>query len=129
MAGYRIWQTLQVIDSPSCSYQREDVNPLVAGSSPARPTKIQRKRQLSRAGVFVLPFRISCCHSATNQRPRLLILGSVNTKTEHRIRHSPGAIMRTLSTLLAATFAAAFVLGSFAITAATPPVRPDRRGR
>jgi len=37
--------------------------------------------------------------------------------------------MRTLSTLLAAAFAAAFVLGSFAITAATPPVRPDRRGR
>jgi hypothetical protein len=45
------------------------------------------------------------------------------------IRHSPGAIMRTLSTLFAATFAAAFVLGSFAITAATPPVRTDRRGR
>jgi hypothetical protein len=37
--------------------------------------------------------------------------------------------MRTLSTLFAATFAAAFVLGSFAITAATPPLRAGRRGR
>jgi hypothetical protein len=37
--------------------------------------------------------------------------------------------MRTLSTLFAATFAAAFVLGSFAITAATPPVHTGRRGR
>jgi hypothetical protein len=41
----------------------------------------------------------------------------------------PGAIMRTLSTLFAATFAAAFVLSSLAISAATPPARPARRER
>jgi hypothetical protein len=35
--------------------------------------------------------------------------------------------MRTLSTLFAATFAAAFVLGSFAISAATPPRRQHAR--
>ena len=107
-------------------------NPLVAGSNPARPTKIQRKRQLSRVGVFVLRFRIACCPSATNSIPLPPILGSVNAETEHRIRRSPfagRAIMRTLSTLFAATFAAAFVLGSFAITAATPPLRAGRRGR
>jgi hypothetical protein len=39
----------------------------------------------------------------------------------------PGAIMRTLSTLFAATFAAAFVLSSLAISAATPSVRPPKR--
>jgi hypothetical protein len=38
---------------------------------------------------------------------------------------SPGVIMRTL---FAATFAAAFVLSSLAITAATP-ARPAKRGR
>jgi hypothetical protein len=37
--------------------------------------------------------------------------------------------MRTLSTLFVATFAAAFVLSSIAITAATPTLRPGRRGR
>jgi|APAra7269097559_1048567.scaffolds.fasta_scaffold03276_2 hypothetical protein len=37
--------------------------------------------------------------------------------------------MRTLSTLFAATFAAAFVLSSLAISAATPPVRPVKRGQ
>ena len=37
--------------------EQRTFNPLVAGSSPARPTKIQRKRQLSRAGVFVFTAR------------------------------------------------------------------------
>jgi hypothetical protein len=41
----------------------------------------------------------------------------------------PGAIMRTLSTLFAATFAAAFFLSSLAISAATTPVRPAKHRR
>jgi hypothetical protein len=41
----------------------------------------------------------------------------------------PGAIMRNLSTLFAATFAAAFVLSSLAISAATPSARSARRER
>jgi hypothetical protein len=42
---------------------------------------------------------------------------------------TPGAIMRTLSTLFAATFAAAFVLSSLVISAATPPARRAKHGR
>jgi hypothetical protein len=41
----------------------------------------------------------------------------------------PGAIMRNLSTFFAATFAAAFVLSSLAISAATPSARSARRER
>jgi hypothetical protein len=65
---------------------------------------------------------------ATTAVAPIPILGSITEETEF-LTSPPGAIMRTLSTLFAATFAAAFVLSSLAITAATPSARPARRER